>query len=361
MNVKARRQFRAGLFQASGATECGAGSLRRKHPYPAKRNLPSSVSDVFFPIRRRPTIQTASVRVRYGIAGVATSAPDPVATVDAILSVGEAELDYGRAKLAFDQLMDPSHSVADVMGQIDQMKDAVGCLAGPSATPDARIAALRRFLYVAGPWNDHRSFAYDQTDPLGQRIENKLLATYLATRRGNCVSMPTLFLILADRLGLDVALATAPLHVFLRYRSESGRVINIEASNGGHPTRDAWYREQMPMSDRAIERGLYLRSQPKREGVALMATTVLEYLISQRRFEEALAVSAIILRHAPRDGYTMVKQGSVCAEMIEAEFAARHPDPATIPQPLRARYDTLMRQNRTAFAAAEALGWEPVT
>ena len=94
--------------------------------------------------------------------------------------------------------------------------------------------------------------------------------------------------------------------------------------------------------------------------MALLATTVLEYLIEQRRFAEALAVSEIILRHAPHDGYTMVKQGSVCGELIQAEFTRKYRAPALIPTPLRWRYLTLARKNRAAFQAAEALGWEPV-
>ena len=296
------------------------------------------------------------------VGGECRTAParDAVAVVGDILRTGDADLDYGDAKVAFDHLIDLSRSIAAVTGQIDRMVDAARQLAGPSATPDASFASLRRFLYVDGPWNDHRAFAYDHADPLGQRIENKLLATYLATKRGNCVSMPALFLIIADRLGLDVGLATAPLHLFLRYRSESGRVVNIEATNGGHPVRDDWYRQQMPMTDRAIDSGLYLRTLSRREGVALMATTVLEHLIARGRFDEALAVSAVILRHAPRDGYTMVKRGSVCAALIETAFTARYRTPALIPLRMRSRYDWLVRQNRAAFADAESLGWEPV-
>lgn len=172
--------------------------------------------------------------------------------------------------------------------------------------------------------------------------------------------MPVLFLTLADKLDLDVALATAPLHVFVRYRSDSGRLVNIEAANRGHPSRDEWYREQMPMSDRAIKSGLYLRSLSKREGVALFATTVLEWLIEQRRFEEALAVSEVILEHAPRDAYTMVKQGSICAELMRIEFAQKMSSLELAPSLARARYLMLTQRNRSMFARAEALGWEPV-
>lgn len=306
-------------------------------------------------------MQAASVRVQWN--QTRTAAPVsayPVAVVRAVLSVGDAGLDYGRAKLAFDQLIDPTRPDADMMAQLNRMADGVRRLAGPSASPDARLAALQQLLYVAGPWNGHQPFAYDHDDPLGQRIGNKLLASYLATRRGNCVSMPALFLILADKLGLDVALATAPLHVFVRYRSESGRDLNIETTSGAHPARNAWFHQNMPMSDRAVESGLYMRALAKREGVALLATTILEHLIEQRRFSEALSVSEVILEHAPRDAYTMVKQGSVCAELIRTEFTEQYRTPTLIPQSLRERYVMLAQRNRSTFEAAEALGWQPV-
>lgn len=304
-------------------------------------------------------MQSVAVRVRWN-SEHATQTRDPVEAVRAVLSTSDDELDYASAKVEFDSLIDPPHDTGNTLAVLGRMANEAERLAGSSPSPDARLGAVRRRLYVAGSWNDHRPFGYDHDDPLGQRIGGKLLSTYLATRRGNCVSMPALFLILADRLGLDVAFATAPLHAFVRYRSESGRIINIETTSGGHPSRDEWYREQMPMSDRAIESGLYLRTLSKREGVALLATTVLEHLIEQRRLTEALGVSEVILKHAPRDAYTMVKQGSICGALIQSEVRGRYPDPATVPPPLRTRFATLAARNRAMFEAAEALGWEPV-
>lgn len=304
-------------------------------------------------------MQTASVRIRYTGAH-AQQRVDVVASLRAIFSVADSALDYARAKLAFDRLIDPAQDTVVVSAQIDRLQAEAERLAGPQASPEARLGAVRTTLYVSGPWNDHRPFAYDQDDPLGQRIEGKLLSTYLATRRGNCVSMPVLFLILADRLGLDVGFATAPLHVFVRYRAESGQVFNIEATSGGHLSRDAWYREQMPMTDRTVESGLYLRTLSKREGVALMATTVMEHLIERRQLDEALGVSELLLQHAPRDAYTMVKQATICGAMIAREFEANYPNPAMIPLHLRPRCAMLAKRNRTMWAAAEALGWEAV-
>ena len=90
-----------------------------------------------------------------------------------------------------------------------------------------------------------------------------------------------------------------------------------------------------------------------------MATTVLQHLIDGRRFDEAIAVSEIILRHNPRDGLTLANQGNACRRIIEAEFLDKYGSAFLIPIALRPRYLRLLARNHAAFAAAEALGWEP--
>jgi regulator of sirC expression with transglutaminase-like and TPR domain len=218
---------------------------------------------------------------------------------------------------------------------------------------------LRRLIYEAGPWNDGRPFAYDQADPLGQSPRSRLLPVYLETRLGNCVSMPILFLILADRLGLDMALAAAPLHMFVRWRDESGGTLNLETTSGAHPARDAWFRHNMPMSDLALANGLYMRSLGRREGVTLMAHTLLESLMAKGRYGDVIEVADVILDHGPRDVYAMLKKATAGGYIIRTEFEARYRHPFLIPMPQRLRYLSLQRSNETLFAAAEALGWEP--
>ena len=48
------------------------------------------------------------------------------------------------------------------------------------------------------------------------------MSHYLATRKGNCVSMPVLFVILGQKLGLPITLAIAPNHVFAKYKRDNG-------------------------------------------------------------------------------------------------------------------------------------------
>jgi regulator of sirC expression with transglutaminase-like and TPR domain len=282
----------------------------------------------------------------------------PAAIVQSILSVPDDRLDYARAKLAFDRIIDPSINIDATLAEIDRLARRATTLAGPGASPARKLAALRTVIYQAGAWNGGRPFSYDHADPLGTNVRNKLISTYLRTRRGNCVSMPILFLLVGERMGLNLALSTAPLHIFLRYTDESGREINLEATSGAWPARAIWYRQNLPMSDRAIESGLYMRTLSRREAVALMASTVVDFLIGEGRFQEAIEVAEIVLRHYPRDGYTRVKLGTACAELMRVDFIERFQIPGAMPPALRGRVMTLAQCNQEAFNAAEALGWE---
>ncbi len=213
---------------------------------------------------------------------------------------------YFSAKLALDDLISPTP--AAVSREIGIFVDAVRQMAGPNPTVPYKVAAIRKVIYERGAWNGNRPFGYDLADPFGLRVENKLLSTYLRTRLGNCVSMPTLFMILAERVGLDASFVMAPLHVFVRFTHPERGPTNVEATSGAHFARDEWYRESMPMTDRAIDAGVYMRALTKAEGVALLATTVLEYLERERRYQDVVDVADVILATNPRDTRTMVKK-----------------------------------------------------
>lgn len=264
-------------------------------------------------------------------------------------------MNFLQAKVALDALVGSVFPSPNP--HMEKLADAIRQMAGPNPTEAYKLAAIRKTIYESGPWNDNRAFLYDQSDPFGLKVESKLLSTYFKTRRGNCVSMPILFLILAERAGLNVRLATAPLHVFIHYTDTMGGTVNIEATSGGHAARDVWYRQNMPMSDRSIESGIYMRELTKRESIAVMASTILDYLMAQHRYQDAANVADAILVVNPRDVYAIVKRGTALAEMLRVEFVERYPTPAHIPPTLRTRYRMLAEQNAEAFRSAEALGW----
>lgn len=287
------------------------------------------------------------------------SEPIPAELVSAVLNQPESRLDFLEAAVTFDRLIDESSNGSATRATVARLVDAARQMAGPKPSNAYKLAAVRKAIYGTGAWNYNRPFTYDLKDPLGQQVRSKMLSTYVRTRKGNCVSMPVLFLIVADRMGLKVRLAAAPLHLFVRYTDPAGVDHNLEATSGGHEAPANLYRRKMPMSDRAIRSGLYMRTLTKRETIAQMAASVLDFLMAERRYQEAADVADAMLAVNPRDSYALVKKGSAMGGMMQAEFHDKYPVPALIPPALRPRYAMLAAANEKAFRDAEALGWEP--
>lgn len=281
----------------------------------------------------------------------------PAEAVRAVLSQPESKLDYLDPAVMFDRLIDENSDVLATRALVARLVDASRQMAGPKPTDAYKLAAVRQAIYVSGAWNYNRPFTYDLADPLGQQVRSKMLSTYVRTRKGNCVSMPVLFLIVADRVGLKVRLAAAPLHLFVRYTDAAGVEHNLEATSGGNEAPIETYRRNLPMTDRAIQTGLYMRTLTKRETVAQMAASVLDHLMAERRWQEAADVADAMLSVNPRDAHALVKKGSAMGALMTAEFVDKYPSPAMIPPALRSRYAMLAAANERAFRSAEALGW----
>lgn len=273
-----------------------------------------------------------------------------------LLSFTDSEVDYGAAKLALDWIVEPSVNPPAMMTRLQHMRDCALRLAGASPSAADKLEALRTLIYKPGTWNRYRPIKYHRVNPWIPEVQT--LSHCLATGQGNCVSMPILFLILGRKLGLDLALASAPRHFFLHYREEGGRVLNLEATSGAQPARDIWIRRQMPMTDLALTNGLYMRSLSPAEAVAAMVTPILAHLLDQARYAEAAEIAQIVLRHHPRHVDAMLTLGTVYGRLAD-DFRKRFPFPCAMPNPLRTRVGLLLERNASLFAAAEALGWKP--
>lgn len=256
-------------------------------------------------------------------------------------------------------MVDPTTNAQAVTFMVDRMADDVKTMAGENAKSAETLAALKRYLYESGAWNDNRPFQYDRDDPLGEKPANRLLQRYLTTRRGNCITMPMLMLFVGQRLGLKMTLAEAPLHVFVKYTDDDGAIWNLEATSGGGFTRDVWYRQKLPMSDKAVAKGVYLRPLSHEEATALIASFLVEHQIDAGAFEHAIAVSDVLLRHYPSFAYGLVKKGSAYSGLLRRELAGKYKRMEDIPADLKVKADQWYGQNRQAFATAEAMGWRP--
>lgn len=281
--------------------------------------------------------------------------------IAALLRQPEDKIDFAKAKLTIDKMIDPSVDIDANLKRIDGIVAQIQAMAGSNATSAERISALRKYLYEPGSWNGYEIYHYDFDDPLGRKIRNKLISNYMATKKGQCVSMPLLFIVLGQRLGLDVAAAITPEHVFVKYTDDAGITHNLEATSGATPARDVWIRQQTPMTDQAVANGTYMRKLSKRETVAAMAQVLAEHFAERNAYEKEIAVADAILGAYPKTVDAMLHKGSAYTHLIRTKFEARYPSPRDIPNEERPYFRYLSEQSESWYSKAESLGWRQPT
>jgi len=303
-----------------------------------------------------------TITVFYSFSIQATTNQHQQRTVDTLrtlLATPENQIDFTKAKLAIDQLIDPSIDIQKINAELNRIVLEVLQLAGPNASNDHKIAALRTYIYKAGPWNNNKPFAYDMKDPLGTHLPSKLLVNYMKTRKGNCISMPFLFIALADKMGLPVTASTAPLHVFVKYKTDAGKWINLETTSGAHPSRDVWIQKQMPFTDEAKKNGMFLKTMSRKETLVTMAQVLVEHAMHERRYGLVLALTDMLMPHNKSSAALLLSRGSAAYRILEHEIYKPYPHPQMIPPHKKDMWQQLEGINKQAFDRAEALGWRP--
>jgi len=271
-----------------------------------------------------------------------------------------ATIDFASVKIEVDRMIDPEISQERALADIDEMVAAIRRMLPANASSWDKVAAVRRYIYEAGAWNAHRPFSYDHDDPYGLDVQNKLLTDYIQDRRGNCITMPFLFIILGQRLGLDVTPAMAPLHVLVKFTDDQGVTHNLEATSGAGRARDQHYRDLLPITDDAIRNEVFLAPLTRKQSVALIAVVLVDDLIADGRYHDAMAVTDILLDHYPQFAYAMVKKGTAAYHLLKSEFYSKYPTASDVPIDKQPYLNYLQRVNQTTFNRAETLGWRPV-
>ena len=283
-----------------------------------------------------------------------TSSFPEISVLQQLLSQPDDQIDLGKVKLTVDQMIDPGLNVSIVENRLDTLLKSVQSMVTETvpmekATDTHKMLALRTFLYDKGHWNQQQVFGYDFNDPFGQELHNKRLSSYLDTRKGNCVTMPTLFAILA--------LSTAPLHLLVKFTDESGVTLNLETTSGAKPARDEYIQEQFQISEQALSNGTYLGQLSRKESAAVIASLVMDHAVEQGELLKALHLSELLLINYPKFAYAMVRRANVFYLILKKEITGKYPTLADIPVDLRRHYQYLNQENQRWFAEAEALGW----
>lgn len=115
----------------------------------------------------------------------------------------------------------------------------------------------------------HSPFGYDFNDFFGDTDWSKTFVTkLLATKTGNCHSLPYLYKILCDELGAEAHLALAPNHLYIKHHSKKTGWYNTELTSATFPI-DAWLMVSGYISLEAVQNALYMDTIGTHRAVAL--------------------------------------------------------------------------------------------
>lgn len=304
-------------------------------------------------------------------AGFAAAKPTRAPAVDlevlrALLRLPDSQIDLTAAKLTIDRMIDPGTNAPWVVQKLDGMAREVRSMLllkkmGGTVTSAEKVEALRAYLYTPGSWNQNTVYKYDLVnDPTGKKIlSNKLIEHYLRNRLGNCVSMPILFLLLANRLEIDATLATAPEHFFIKYRDDEGPYKNAETTHDGGLKRDSSYQKEFEITPEAVDNGLYLRALPKKESAAVMMGTLLEHLTNKRDFTSVHKVCDLILSHYPRSIEAILFKAGAISKAFDDAYRSKYKAFDEIPTQELSGAKEMLRSLMHWGGKAESLGWKP--
>lgn len=117
---------------------------------------------------------------------------------------------------------------------LDRLAERARAALGDERAPRGIVSALNRLLF------EHERFSYD---PEAGNPDNFLLDRVLARRRGNCLGIASVYMALAERLGLPLRAVYVPSHCFVRFDDPAGR-INIEPGDRGGERGDERYARE---------------------------------------------------------------------------------------------------------------------
>jgi len=112
-------------------------------------------------------------------------------------------------------------------------------------------------------------FMYDFEDVFGNEDWSQMFVSkLLATKKGNCHSLPYLYKILAEELGETAHLSLAPNHIYIKHYSRKTGWYNTELTSASFPI-DAWLMASGYVHMDAIRNEVYMDTLSQKESLAL--------------------------------------------------------------------------------------------
>lgn len=158
----------------------------------------------------------------------------------------------------------------------------------------------------------HLPFKYDFEDYQGIKDWSKMFVTkLLKTGKGQCNSLPRLYLILAEEIGAEAFLSLSPNHSYIKFRDEDENWYNVELTNGMFTTQSMILQSGFIKSE-ALQNGIYMQEMTEPQLLSqLLSDFAMGYT---RKFGYDPFVNQVV------DKALELYPNSVTAQMIKSNY-----------------------------------------
>jgi len=157
--------------------------------------------------------------------------------LDSILPKDRNNFNFTKTVIALSALIDPDTDIAWTEKEIARMSGEVKKSIGDAGSPENIINAFNTYFF------DREGFVFDRdyTDMIenGGRVSEENLRNFnsieqtLKRRRGICLSISLIYLMIGDKLHLPLYGVLIPGHIYVRYKEPGRAGVNIETTRSG--------------------------------------------------------------------------------------------------------------------------------
>lgn len=136
------------------------------------------------------------------------------------------------------------------------------------------------------------------------------VAKLLLTGKGQCHSLPLLYLAIAEKLGAKAYLSLSPEHSFIQFFDKKGYRYNFETTNGNLVTQ-AWLMQSTFVNATALKNRTYLDTLSSKQLYAQLLSDLLQNYTNKLGYDEvAMQMAGKILYLDPKNIAALMTQAN---------------------------------------------------
>ena len=234
-----------------------------------------------------------------------------------IVKLPDSEIDLFETLLLISKHWDPSLQIQPLRQEISNLiSDVQKHLPGDAKTI---IQSLRHAIHTKA------GYRYtEQIDTRGIPVDNEELFLHgmLKSKRGYCMNLSLLYLILGQKLDLPLFGVPLPNHFFVRYE-KGGNRINIEATEMGTSFSDSFYR-QRHLNSSGTKSSYFLKNLGTKQTLGAYFSNVGMVYYQNQKVERAIFYLQLSTKINPNSIDAQNNLANIYSEQKNFKAAIRH-------------------------------------